>query len=761
MKKILIGLLAITILISTAACGKTKDAGIAANLESYQGTNSANGTGYSSDLHNAAEEADGNKAKFAVESDVVIESDTLVCTYDYETNSLSVKDKISGRLWYSTVQDDMYDFNGVNKTWVDNMKSLFILGYTNFKENKGRILKVQSTTANLEVSLSRSGNALEAEYKFPDLAITISFEFILDGDTLIVRIPENRIKEEGIYGIVGVEIMPFMGAAENGTDGYMFIPDGSGALVKFEKKTGQMVSGAHRRYIYGVEPVEVQRQRFDPETEGVETVFLPVYGIKTEDSAFIAYITEGDADASINLSLSGHAVALNRVFAEFTYRRTYNASKAKIDLRGKTQNLIDYKVVKEMIPGDREIRYTFLRGDDADYSGMACAYRNYLMDIQKMVRREYELSLALDLFMGIKEKKILFDHFVKMTDFEQAKNILEELRMLGVDNMEVNLIGWTSGGYDSWPKHFPVERKLGGISELRELSKYIREIGSKIYLQSNFVDAYAENGGFSKRNDTVKYGNGETVTNTDNSRFLLNPIRAFARLQSELDDFIRTGVNGINFERAGSYTYYDYSENNPVTREMTTRYMEKMLSVSREKLGSAAVHGGNAYVLAYADRLFDIPISCSGYLIYDESIPFFQIVVHGSIPYTSQPGNLFYDFEKQKLQWIEYGCTPYFMLTYDRSFNLKNTDYNHLFTSYYPQWVKTASEVYQEFKERLDGVWGQLITEHTRLEKDIARITFENGSRVYINYGSNTALIEGIKIQPMDYTVVLKGGVTR
>ena len=46
-----------------------------------------------------------------------------------------------------------------------------------------------------------------------------------------------------------------------------------------------------------------------------------------------------------------------------------------------------------MIPGDREIRYTFLRGDKADYSGMACAYRDYLLDSGKMVRKENELSL--------------------------------------------------------------------------------------------------------------------------------------------------------------------------------------------------------------------------------------------------------------------------------------------------------------------------------------------------------------------------------
>lgn len=70
------------------------------------------------------------------------------------------------------------------------------------------------------------------------------------------------------------------------------------------------------------------------------------------------------------------------------------------------------------------------------------------------------------------------------------------------------------------------------------------------------------------------------------------------------------------------------------------------------------IEGGNIYTLKYADYLFNIPVKSSGYHIGNETIPFFQMVVHGMIPYTSEPGNLAYDLKKQKLQWIEYGCLP-------------------------------------------------------------------------------------------------------
>ena len=84
-----------------------------------------------------------------------------------------------------------------------------------------------------------------------------------------------------------------------------------------------------------------------------------------------------------------------------------------------------------------------------------------------------------------------------MTDFQQAKDIIEELYNLGVDKMQVNLVGWTSGDM-GLAGHFPVEGKLGGNGG-QELSEYIREIGGTLYLQCNYIDAYAENGGYSKK----------------------------------------------------------------------------------------------------------------------------------------------------------------------------------------------------------------------------------------------------------------------
>ncbi|NLC68631.1 MAG: hypothetical protein GX754_07600, partial [Clostridiaceae bacterium] len=140
---------------------------------------------------------------------------------------------------------------------------------------------------------------------------------------------------------------------------------------------------------------------------------------------------------------------------------------------------------------------------------------------------------------------------------------------------------------------------------------------------------------------------------------------------------------------------------------------------------------------------------------------FYQMVVHGSIPYSSDPGNLSYDLRYHVLKWVEYGCMPYFELTFQKSINLKNTEYSRLFTSYYSQWNDVIADVYNELNSRLKDVWSESITLHEKLDKDLYKVEYSNGAIVYINYGMQQAQADGFIVKPQDFLVVNKGGVTR
>jgi hypothetical protein len=485
---------------------------------------------------------------------------------------------------------------------------------------------------------------------------------------------------------------------------------------------------------------------------------LPVFGVKKEDNAFLAIIRQGDTDACVNLYPSGYITDLNRVSPEFTYRRLYKDPRS--------DEKILYKIEKDLVRTDREVEYRFLSGEEADYSGMANAYRNYLISNDKIDGNPGSVEtipVGLDFFMGIKEERILFDKFISATTFEQVGTILDRMLEEGVGNIDVNLIGWQKGGYGEY--HLPPipDRHLGGKKGLEKLSEYTASNKLRLYLQSNLTDLTDSSKGYTPRRDTVYQANGMVVTDMRQSKYLVNPVTAWNKLTADfLPHTKRYPISGLNFEMLGSQLYHDYNDTNPSNRGQTAERWKDMLGKTKSEFGSVAVQGGNEYVLDKADRLFSIPSGDNGFFITSEPVPFFQMVVHGLLPYTSsQPGNLFYDFPRQKLKWIEYGYMPYFELTYKESSVLKNTDYNKLFSSYYEDWTDTIVDVYKEFNDRLGGIWSQIIVEHEKVMDDVYKITYGDGAQIYINYREEPVRVNGKDIPGLDYLVVDKEGNTR
>lgn len=683
------------------------------------------------------------------------ETDIIGLYYNPQEPAIIVEDKRNGFLWGSSVSEEYYDMQSVNKAWQTNMKSLFNIVYTDLSRDTDTLLVTSSTGAKAQVNAQRTDNGFNIHYYFEELDIEVTLEFKLDGDALLVKLPADTIKERGKYGIVRIELLPFFGAAKDDEEGYVFYPDGCGAITYLKtKETG--VATKYSWYVYGSDEVDIDLYKLTKE-EGLKQALLPVFGIKRGNSGFVGIVTEGECDTAISFAPNGYVVHLARVYPEFTYRRFYRATRPDATLIS--------RIEKEILLQDHAVMYVFLAGENANYSGMANAYRNYLLDtgnIKRVIKPGTSIPLAIDFLMGIKEKQLLFDRFIVMTTFDQVRLILDEFLKHGIKDMQVNLFGWTKGGYGSYPLHFPIPRSIGGIKGLKNLAEYTSEKGITLFLQDNFVDALAENGGFSKRKDVVYQKNGLSVTDVTQTEFLLNPTVSWNKFISEFLPLLgNCPIDGINFERLGEIIYFDYHNTYPSTRSKTAEYWQKFLERSNTLYGKSAVCGGNAYVLKYADRLFDIPIEGSGYFITDEFVPFYQIVVHGLIPYSSKPGNLFYDFQKQKLQWVEYGCLPYFQLTYNTPELLKYTRYNKLFTSFYYDWIKPVANIYREFNDRLGDIWSRVVIKHEKVQDNVYKVTYDGGARVYVNYQKQPVKVDGYLIEALDYLVIDEEGNVR
>ncbi len=705
-------------------------------------------------------------ASFASDSyEQVAASGQLVLYANVTTGAIAVEDRRTGHVWRSVLEDDMYDLSGENRTWRSNMSSLITIVYTNLNATREQVLtKAYSTADTTQTNVAQIANGIAVTYDFTKAGIQLTLEMELLDDSIIVRIPADQIVHRGNNGLVSVELMPFFGASGEGVgqmDGYMMYPDGSGALTHFDMKSERPrdVRG-FKLPVYSASAININEQEVDSDVK--YQAMLPVFGMKVGNNAFLAAGMRGEEDSTISVNPDGFMVPLNRIWFELNYRHMYNVTLSNITVRG-TQGAVAtaLKADKAMIASDREIRIWFLVDDEAHYSGMANRYRQHLLDqglLQRIIHEGDQIPLGLDLFMGIVEERMLWDKYIPMTTYKAAEQIVEQIKQAGVGQIELILKGWMKGGYGKYPLgQVKTERKLGGEKSLKQLAEFTSEQNIKLYLANDYLLVDSKARGLNSKKHVAKEGSNLSVATIDKSRLLVNPITAMSRAASMQTMLDQAGGGALAVDQIGQMIYHDYNKVNPMSRTDTKHRWRDLLEAAVQSNQRVAVDGGNQYVLSYASRLYNIPLQSSKNRGSDEDIPFFQMVVHGSIPYSSMPGNLSYDLQLQKLKWVEFGSMPHFELTGEPSVLLKKTAYNKLFSSYYIDWVQRINEIMDEFNERLSSTWNQAMVSHERLNSELVKVTYQNGDVVYINYGETSQIVGDHHVQSMDYTVVEAG----
>lgn len=114
--------------------------------------------------------------------------------------------------------------------------------------------------------------------------------YALEGERFTAEILFDEIREYGETRIVEVKLLPYFGAGKTGEEGFLFVPDGSGAIVDFGN-TRSWASG-YAKQVYGRDPAKSDYAYASSQ----EQVYMPVYGVCREGSAFLAVLSRGDAN---------------------------------------------------------------------------------------------------------------------------------------------------------------------------------------------------------------------------------------------------------------------------------------------------------------------------------------------------------------------------------------------------------------------------------------------------------------------------------
>ncbi|MEJ6951465.1 DUF5696 domain-containing protein [Natronospora cellulosivora (SeqCode)] len=600
----------------------------------------------------------------------------------------------------------------------------------------------------------------------------IGMEYIIDKDSLLVRIPLDEIRypldvidvmgETHTYPVRTIKPLPYFGAAHIEEKGNIFVPDGSGALISLENETDIM------RYvspdIYGRDYTLDTRQE---QRVFTEQVFMPVFGLNTEDKGFLAIIEEGESLGRIEVNKAGLTTSYHTVSPEFTILPRGQISLGFIGQIDMYQD--------RLYQGDIQIRYKFLSGEDANYVGMARTYQDYLVekhDLERIAPQD-NIPLYLDIVGGVPiEKRVLGlpKRVVEpLTRFEEASSIVEKLSTLGVGNISLRYQGWLSGGVEhNFPNQVRLNKGLGNMNELVELQNLLENIGGKLYPEVSFLNVYQSRlfDGFNSRRDSSHYFDNTRAKindfnlahftrNEDRGRYILSPSKLGPLTESFLDDYLQYDLDNLALRYMGYQLNSDQREgNNLVDRVHSQKILEENLKKLKSANNGLMLDRGNALVFPWVDNILNAPIDSSGHKIFERTVPFYQMVLRGYINFSGEPINLSQSYKKNILRTIETGANPYFTMTYQNPFILKDTVYDHLYSVYYQDWLEETVEFYDKTNLFLRDLQGQVIINHQNLAENVYKTTFEEGSSIIVNYNDNDIEISGLKVEAENFLIL-------
>ena len=85
---------------------------------------------------------------------------------------------------------------------------------------------------------------------------------------------------------------------------------------------------------------------------------------------------------------------------------------------------------------------------------------------------------------------------------------------------------------------------------------------------------------------------------------------------------------------------------------------------------------------------------------------------------------------------IEYNLYPSFTVTSAPAHRLRYTNFEHLLSTEYGLWEEIIVATYATVNGALGRVYGQKIVGHYYPAPGVACVTYEDGTKIYVNYGA-------------------------
>lgn len=589
-------------------------------------------------------------------------------------------------------------------------------------------------------------------------AFNLTVVYSLENNNLIVEVPFDKISYRQVYPITKVSVLPYFGAGGKDDEGYMMVPEGSGAVINFNN--GKVRQGNYYADVYGWD-YALDRKSVVTETK----IAFPVFGISSDNSSFISIIEDGSSYAGITAEIAGKLGSYNYVRAD--YRLLHNE---RYDISARTVNA--QYMFEKSLPQNQKIRqvYTFI--DSNSYLDMAKAYQNYLFaDSQKL--NEKQIPLAVELIGAIDRVQqvagIPKNLPYKLTGYEEAAQIVNEIENNDISNVNYKLTGFINGGIrQKLLNKVKYISKLGGKSDFKKFLNSIKDSSSEFYLDGTMQFAYNSGwqDGFTHYGSPARFVSQKLCMlyqfskiwygkdNQEDTYYLVRPKLAEKASEKLISSAKKSGLN-ISYNDFGNILSADYNEKKRVSREEAKKIQIDQFEKAHENNLKVMVNYGNDYSVKNSDFITNLNLAGNKYSIIDYKIPFYQIALHGYKNYSGGAVNLAPDVSEIILNSAQSVAGLMFTFMNAAEKDIQETRFTQYYSANFDDNKDNFYSIYKDYNQKLSDVASSLITDFKYINENVTETKFENGYSVIVNFGYTDFITDsGITVPLRDYKIV-------
>ncbi len=663
----------------------------------------------------------------------IVHIDPISLAFQFENSN--------GYIWSSTIDYQNEEFpNSVLYT----MRSALNIESYNTDNVNYTVVRENMYTPGTTIDLEYIENGFNANIIFGISKIEIELIVLFEEDSIKVSIPSESIIEGDKYKLKGIKVYRDFGAVKNDdVPGYVFIPDGIGALIDYKNDTLGLPN--YSKAIYGNALGYNTNEDLSEFDLNGANIYVPVFGFVhgVNQQSVFANIESGGEYGNLNVYYPSKNRGYTTVFSDFKYRSTYNQP---VDQIGNVITLLQ----KHRNDFDINIAYHFLNGEQANYVGMAVKYREYLLagDVEFQENNaNTDIPLHLSFIGSERRPTLLFTKKVQLTTLEDIIRISDELKEYLTINLVVSIDGFTKDG-STWsgPLYKDIDKSFGNEEQLKALQDKVAEL----YLITNHVMANSTNGGYNSFSDLAKKINDQIYTyeNRTSSMYLLEHDKVFEKATNSINELDDYDFDGFAFKYMGSILYDDFRNNSYIVDQiiLTEEFLEEL-----DK--DIALYNANSYMFPYIDSYFDFPLYSSQFITFDDTVPFLSIALSDIVNLYSPYANFFPQNRDDLLRMIDFHVYPSFILTDKSSKELQDTNLEAIYSSKYDSLEPAVYQYYEFLNDALRETKDATIVDRDVLDEGVIKVTYSNGVYIVINYTDISQVYYDDTILPKSYLV--------